>query len=124
MFERITQWLHTRDQRRQQHAEAWTASVAVGPDRQSPFQREAHRRLGGLLEEAGAGFTTSINHVATRFDCIELTAPATRIQLWIFPDQVDVQIPRKRTVFEYWDAVTPEEMLRRIEEYLRSIIRA
>jgi hypothetical protein len=35
---------------------------------------------------------------------------------------VDVQIPRKHTVFEYWDAATPQEMLRRIEDYLRSVI--
>jgi hypothetical protein len=122
MLERITQWLETRDLRRRQHAEAWRASVAVGPDRQSPFQREAQRRLGALLQETGAGFGTHIDHAATKFDCIELTAPAKNIQLWIFPDQVDVQIPRKHTVFEYWDAATPQEMLRRIEDYLRSVI--
>ena len=123
MLARITQWLKARDQRRRQHAEAWRPAIAVGPDRQSPFQREAQSRLSALLKEAGPGVTTQINHVATDFDCIELTAPVTSIQLWIFPDQVDVQIPRKHTVFEHWDAATPEQMLGRIEDYLRSVIR-
>ncbi len=114
MLRRILDWNRRRKEWNSQHVAAWEGRESPGPSGLSPFQELFEARLNEELSSRGLKLEDRTIEKSDAESWIHGHLFEKRWEMWIYPNQVEAMGPAKKRIgMEAWDALTPEEFVKK-----------
>ena len=124
---RIRDYLSNALRWRADHTAAWDSALMLGPDQQTPFQRECQRRVEAILRARGLDLSFTGSKVVDDpgepgpWVLIRAEVPALGAVIWFHFDQVGISANDQWFRLEHDSVRVPNEYYEELESFLLSL---